>query len=136
MSSSELKKIKVKCIRCPKGCDIEVKIHEDGTLEVEGNECPLGKEYAEQEAKMPKRVIFTTVRIKGARYPRLPIRTKEPIPKEKVFEAVLEAKEVEVEAPIEIGEVIIDNVAGTGVPFIAERSMEKVIKIEGNYERK
>ncbi len=136
MSSSEWKRIKVKCIRCPKGCDLEVKIYKDGKLEVEGNECSLGREYAEQEAKEPKRVIFTTVKIRGARYPRLPIRTKEPIPKEKVFEAVLEAKEVEVEAPIKIGEVILDNVAGTGVPFIAERSMEKVRRIERNYERK
>ncbi len=134
--SSGSREIKVKCVRCPKGCDITVKVSEGKVLEISGNGCPLGVEYAKQEAIDPRRVVCTTIKILGARYPRLPVRTKDPVPKDKIFEVISALRGIVVEAPIKGGQVILEDVAGTGVPIIAERSMERVSKNGRSDERK
>jgi CxxC motif-containing protein len=41
-------------------------------------------------------------------------------------EAMSEVREVTVSAPVEVNDVIIENIAGTGVRLIASRSMEHI----------
>lgn len=118
-------KTEILCIKCPKGCLLRITI---GTNEVkvEGNECPLGERYGIEEIKNPKRIVTSTVRILNARYPRLPVRTSEPVPKEKIKEVINNLKNVVVKAPVKKGQIIVQNVANTGVDIIAERDMERV----------
>ena len=126
IKSEIVKEGQIICIKCPRGCYMNYKVFSDGSMEVTGNLCPLGKKYAEEEIRNPMRVIFTTVRIIGARWPRLPVRTEKPIPKSKIFEVINELKDIVVEAPVKKGQIILENVAGTGVNVISERSMEKI----------
>ena len=56
--------IRLTCIECPLGCDIEVQ-KENGELKITGNSCPRGKLYATNEVTCPKRVLTTTVRCEG-----------------------------------------------------------------------
>ena len=42
------------------------------------------------------------------------VKTKEDIPKEKIFACVQALRGIEVQAPVHIGDVILENVAGTG----------------------
>lgn len=115
----------VLCIRCPRGCELHIRKKSE-EIEVKGYGCQLGKEYGRKEACNPKRVVSSTVRIMHARYPRLPVRTKEAIPKHKI-QAVIRALEgVTVKAPVSRGAVILEEIVGTGVPVIAERNMEAI----------
>ncbi len=112
----------VLCIRCPKGCRLKLKIGDK--VVVEGQECKLGEEYGRKEASSPQRVVPSTVKIIGARYPRLPVRSEKGVPMNKVEEVIDELKGVEVIAPMKKGAVIVENVADTSVDIIAERGME------------
>lgn len=111
------------CILCPRGCSLKVQVEDGEVLSVKNNECEKGIRYANDEVKNPKRTLTTTVRIRGAKLPLLPVRTKEPIPKGKIFEAMKVLAEVEPEAPVAVGQVVYHNILDTGVDVIATRDM-------------
>jgi len=112
----------VLCIRCPKGCRLRLKIGDE--VIVEGQECKLGVEYGRKEASSPERVVPSTVKITGARFPRLPVRSEKGVPMNKIEEIIDELRGIEVKAPVKKGAVIVENVADTSVDIIAERDME------------
>jgi len=107
------------CIVCPKGCHL--KVDEDFT--VTGNDCARGEEYGRDELENPLRVVTSTVRIKGAAHRRCPVKTKSAIPKRFIFDAMQLLNAVELTSPIEEGHVVIDDVCGTGIPFVTTRSL-------------
>ena len=112
------------CINCPLGCMLTVTKENDGTVIVTGNTCPRGETYGRTEMTNPKRVVTSTVRIKGQENRVVSVKTAEPIPKGKIGECIEALKEIEVSAPISIGDVIIENVAGTGVNIVATKAIE------------
>lgn len=115
----------VVCVRCPKSCVIEVAVEGGLVRSARGYSCPLGLKYASEEALNPRRVVCTTVRVVGGRYPRLPVRTSMPVPRDRIREVVQSLRGIVVEAPVRRGEVIVRNVAGTGADIIAERDLER-----------
>ncbi|EMT39115.1 Uncharacterized protein with conserved CXXC pairs [Thermoanaerobacter thermohydrosulfuricus WC1] len=117
----ELKEIT--CIVCPLGCRIQVEMERGEIKSVKGYSCSRGLEYAKNEVTMPKRTITTSVRAIGGHLPLLSVRTKEPVPKEKIQEIMLELAKVEVKAPVKIGDVVVKNILGTGVDIIATRNL-------------
>jgi CxxC motif-containing protein len=114
------------CIVCPMGCHLEVTedINNKDGYKVEGNKCPRGKEYGINEMVNPTRVLTTTIKINNAPLKRLPVKTDGVIPKTKIFECMEIINKVEVSAPINMGEVIIKDILGTGVDVVASRSMK------------
>jgi len=108
------------CIVCPNGCRMTV----DDAGHVTGNTCVRGERYAVKESTHPTRVLTTTVRLEGATLVRLPVKTREDIPKEKLFCAMRALNGVTVKAPVRRGDVVLENVAGTGVDVIACRDAE------------
>lgn len=111
------------CICCPRGCHLVVNTD---TNSVTGNFCPRGAKYGLQEVTNPTRVLTSTVRIEGANLPMCPVKSKDPIPKGKIFEAMEEINEIRLVAPVHIGDVVKANLAGTGVDLISTRDMEKI----------
>jgi len=109
------------CIVCPIGCHMEVDIEND--YKVTGNQCGRGPLYAKEELTAPKRVVTSTIKIKGGIYNRVPIKTRDPIPKELVFECMKEINKLEVNSPVRMGEVVLEDVLGTGVDIVATRDM-------------
>ena len=109
------------CIECPKGCRLTI----DENLNVTGNTCIRGKNYAINEVTCPKRIVTSTVVIKSELVSRLPVMTENDIPKEKMFDIVKELEKVRVVAPVKCRDVIVENVCGTGVNIIATRTIEK-----------
>ena len=103
------------CITCPRGCHLSV----DENLNVTGNSCPRGALYAKAELTHPVRMVTSSVNITSKIESRLPVKTKEPIPKELIFKVMDEIYKVSVKAPIKIGDVIIKDVLGTGVDIVA-----------------
>ena len=109
------------CINCPRGCKISVNTE---TLEVTGNLCPRGKDYGIAEVTNPLRVITSTCVLKGAALPRISCKTDRPIPKGKIFEIMEEINKARVTVPVKAGDVIIENVLGTGANVIATKTAE------------
>jgi CxxC motif-containing protein len=118
-----VEKRKLICVSCPVGCELEVTLDNDEIVEVEGNTCKLGLDYAEQEIFDPRRMVASTVKVKNGYHPLVPVYTEKPVPKPKIFDVLAEIRKVEVEAPIKINDVIIENVVGTGINVIASRDL-------------
>lgn len=122
---SEQKKTKILCIRCPKGCELEVS-KQKNDLKVKGNECRIGIDYAIEEIKNPRRIVSSTIKIINSNYPRLPVRTKDSVPKNKIKKVIEEIKGKTIKPPVKKNQIIIKNIAKTGSDLIAERNMERV----------
>ena len=106
------------CIVCPRGCNLVVKFGEDGSIvEILGNACKRGITYAENECTHPKRTVTSTVRCADGRI--VAVKTADVIPKERVFDAMREINACRPDGEIRIGDVIIENVADTGVAVVA-----------------
>lgn len=114
------------CISCPVGCTMQVS--HDGTelIEVEGNTCKRGIEYARAELSDPRRMVTSTVKVRGASHTLLPVYTAAPIPKPLIFQLLAELRTVEVQAPVEPGQVILENVLGTGTSILASRRVNSL----------
>ncbi len=106
------------CINCPMGCSLEVAKAADGTLAVTGNLCPRGETYARQEVTAPVRMVTGLVRVKGTRRP-LCVKTKTAVPKGRIADVLAALASMEVEPPVALGDVVIADVCGTGVPVVA-----------------
>ena len=113
------------CIGCPMGCPVVVEMEGETVVSVKGNTCPRGERYARKEVTDPTRIVTSTVKVKGGIERLVPVKTKEDIPKERIFACVQALKGIEVQAPVHIGDVILENVAGTGVAIVATRNVEK-----------
>ena len=112
------------CIGCPLGCRLELDEDEHGdVVEVRGSSCRRGDRYAVQEHTEPRRSLTTTVGIDGAYWPRLPVKTNGTIPKQAMLEACRALREVVVQAPVRLGDVVVADLLGTGVDVVATRDM-------------
>ena len=99
------------CIVCPRGCTLEVSLSEGGeVLGVVGNACKRGLKYAEDECTHPMRTVTSTVRCEDGKI--VAVKTTDTVPKEKVFEVMREINLFRASPLVDIGEVIIENVAG------------------------
>lgn len=107
------------CIMCPNGCHL----HVDKDLNVTGNKCPRGVAYAKAEVTHPTRVVTSTVRINSKELRVCPVKTKDPIPKEKIFDIMAAIDQVHLKTPVHIGDVIIHDVCGTGIDVVATREI-------------
>lgn len=112
---------KITCIICPLGCALEVDaMHQ----RVKGHSCKRGEIYGLEEVIAPKRVITTTVKLIGSRYPMVPVKTNGAIPKNLNFKCMDLLKTIEIKAPVRVGDVIIENVLGTGINVVATRTIK------------
>lgn len=124
---SERNEQKFICVSCPLGCGLTVTLDDSGEIQkVEGNTCPRGESYARSEVKDPRRVFASTVRVKGGKLPVCPVRSKTPAPKGKLFGIAEAVAELEVNAPVKIGQVLIHNVCNTDVDIVASRDLAAV----------
>ena len=113
------------CTACPIGCRLIA--YRDETSEngfrIEGNTCKLGINYAITEITDPRRILTSTVKIINATHKRLPVRTKEAIPKNKIFQCMDEINQIEISHTVKMGVILIANIAETGIDLISSRDM-------------
>lgn len=113
------------CIGCPMGCRLSLEsdpLAPKG-YRVSGCGCPRGEDYAIKEVTAPTRMLTSTVRIEGARLPRLPVRTSAAIPKERLGECMALLGGLTEHSPVIMGQVLVRDLFGTGVDLIASRSL-------------
>lgn len=109
------------CITCPQGCHLTV--HPDHDYAVSGNSCPRGAEYGKSELLHPVRVLTSTVRLEGGPGPRLNVKSSRPIPKELLFRAMEEVNRVVAVCPVRAGDVLMENLCGTGISLVAAKTV-------------
>ena len=114
-----MEKKELTCIGCPLGCQVTVEMDGDIIRNISGYTCSRGKIYAEKEVTNPTRIVTSTVRVTGGERASVSVKTKEDIPKSKIFEVVKALRYVNVKAPVKIGDIIEENIAGTGVAIVA-----------------
>lgn len=113
----------ITCINCPVGCRMTVQLSDSGEyLSVSGNTCPRGAKYARQECTAPERVITAVIPAEGSATP-LSVKTKQPVPKKMIFDVMAELRKVRVSPPVQIGQVIVENILGTGSDIVATRNL-------------
>jgi len=111
------------CIGCPMGCQLTATIENGVVTAVTGNTCPRGDAYARKECVAPARTITGTVRCLNGERNVVSVRTRGEVPKEKIFAVAEALRHAAVTAPVAIGDVVIANVAGTGVDVVATKNM-------------
>lgn len=111
------------CIGCPLGCALKVTMENGEVASVTGNTCKRGNEYARKEVTHPTRIVTSTVCVEGGAIPMVSVRTQNDIPKEKIFDVMKCVNELRVQAPIHIGDVLLTNIAETGVNLVATKEV-------------
>lgn len=100
-----------------------VELESGQVVRVSGNTCKRGEVYAQKEVTNPTRIVTSTVRVKNGQADMVSVKTSKDVPKGMVFACVEALKGVQVEAPVCIGDVIVANVAGTGVDMVATKDV-------------
>ena len=113
--------MKMLCINCPKGCELDVEKNGDDVV-VTGHACPRGEAYGKAELVNPTRMVTGLVRVAGMRKP-LPVKTKTAVPKAKINDVLFALSQTTVQLPVKIGDVIVPDVAGTGVDVVATANL-------------
>lgn len=111
------------CIGCPMGCPLTVEMNNGEVISVAGNTCKRGDVYARKELTNPTRIVTSSVIVENGSLAAVSVKTIEDIPKGKIFDCMKALKGVKVQAPVHIGDVIVANVAGTGVDIIATKNV-------------
>lgn len=121
-----MKRKELICIGCPLGCNLTVEMDGGQVVSVSGNTCKRGDDYARKELTDPRRIVTSTVPVAGGNLPVVSVKTASDIPKGKIRECLCALKGVTLTAPVQIGDVIVENVADTGVDVIATKSISAV----------
>ena len=108
------------CIVCPRGCRLTI----DDNMNVTGNTCPRGKEYAISEVTNPVRTITSSVRVTNREDLLVSVKTNGAIPKGKIFQVMAEINKIGVKAPCKIGQVVLSNVLDLGVDIVITKNID------------
>ncbi len=125
MSDNVIETLKFNCTTCPSECllSVEVEHNADGNVaavhSVTGNSCPRGDKFAHQELTCPMRVLTTTVAVSSGDEALLPVRTAEAIPLELHAQAMALIRGLVINAPIRMGDVVLENLLDTNINLIA-----------------
>ena len=110
------------CIVCPMGCQLQVELDGEKVVSVSGNTCPRGKQYAIDECTHPMRTITSTARTENGEV--IPVKTNRTIPKELMFDCMKELNKAVVKLPAHIGDVVVENILGTGADIVVTANMD------------
>lgn len=115
--------IELICVSCPKGCHLNITREGDTFTQIIAG-CKRGEDYAKQELCDPRRMVATTVKVKGGIHPLVPVATAAPFPKPQIELLLVELRQVEISAPVHMGQVVLHHALGTEVDVIASRSLD------------
>jgi len=119
-----IKEKEITCIVCPIGCKIIVKTDGSFCEILSGNKCKRGVEYAISEALDPRRMLTTSVLVNNGDWPLVSVKSSKPVPKEKIFSILKEIQKTKINAPVTTGQIIINNVASTGIDIVATKTIK------------
>jgi len=114
---------KLICITCPAGCTLELTVDGSTILGGAGNQCKRGLEYAAHELSDPRRMVTSSVKVRGGVHPLVPVYTEAAIPKPRIFDLLALLRGIELSAPVKSGQLILENALGSGINVVASRDL-------------
>lgn len=111
------------CISCPIGCHLTAEWESEEDISISGNKCNRGEVYGREEILAPKRVVTATVAVDSELMARVPVKTDQALLKEHIDPLLEKLYSLRLNPPVACGDVVIDNVAETGVKVVATRSI-------------
>lgn len=114
------------CIGCPLGCNVTAELDGTEIKNITGNTCPRGADYVTKELTDPRRIVTSLVRVTDGELPVVSVKTASDIPKDKIRDCIRALKDVELPAPVQVGDVVLENVCGTGINVVATKTIERV----------
>ena len=112
------------CIICPNGCRIAVEYEGTNIKNIQGDECPKGRDYVENEITNPLRVFTGSVLVESGDFSLVSVKTHVPIPKKYLKKVGEITRRIKAEAPIEIGQIIASNLLGEDIDLVATRKIK------------
>lgn len=116
-----MEKRELTCIGCPMGCALTVSLEAGKVVSVEGYTCKRGRDYGEKECTNPMRTVTSSVPVTGGAIAMVSVKTASDIPKGKIQECMEAIHTATAQAPVHLGDVILTNIADTGVNLIATK---------------
>jgi CxxC motif-containing protein len=113
------------CVVCPIGCEIDVVHDGSRIISMEGNKCEKSVEFVSQELVEPMRILTTTVRIEGSRWPVIPVRTDKSVPKQLFPRIMRQLRHIKLQAPVNMLDLVVKDIVGTGANIVATRTMPR-----------
>jgi CxxC motif-containing protein len=113
------------CVVCPIGCEIDVVHDGSKIISMEGNKCEKSQEFVSQELIEPMRILTTTIRIEGSRWPVIPVRTDKAVPKRLFPRIMRRLRRIKLQAPVSMLDMVVKDVLGTGADIIAARTLPR-----------
>ena len=104
----------ITCIICPRGCPMTATVTESGVT-VTGNACPKGQQYAVDECTNPVRTVTATVRVANRKDTMVSVKTDRPVAKDRMMEVMAALRGITVDAPLAIGDKVLENVCGADI---------------------
>lgn len=123
MSEKEMETRNLTCIGCPMGCSVRVQIRGNEIIDISGNSCIRGEQYARSEVTSPTRTVTSSVAVTGGELARVSCKTSEAIPKDKIRECMNTIHSITVSAPVHIGDVLCPGICGTEADLIATKNV-------------
>lgn len=130
MSKNATETLQFNCTTCPSECLLTVEVERDANgavaevRSVTGNNCPRGNKFAHQELTCPMRVLTTTVTVSGGDEALLPVRTAEAIPLALHAQTMTLIRDLVVNAPIRMGDVVLEDLLGTNIDLVASMDID------------
>ena len=107
------------CNRCRFGCVLTITYDEHAQVtSIGGNTCERGYEYASEESQHPTTRIAGTEKVAGCSDP-VRVRSSAPIGHDHLLDAFEELRAFRVDLPVYDGEVLISNIANSGVDVVS-----------------
>lgn len=110
------------CGLCPVSCELEARRH-GGDLEIRGNQCEKGVDFAREEILHPKRNLATSVPLAGTDSRMVSVRLSAPVPRTMMGPVLAEISRLRPRSPIRRGDILLRDVSGTGADVIATRTL-------------
>ncbi len=111
------------CIICPNGCRIKVEYEGMDIKNIKGDECPKGKDYVKNEIINPLRVFTGSVLVESGDFSLLSVKTTSLIPKKYLKKIGEITRQLKVEAPVEIGQIVASNLLDNNIDLVATRKV-------------
>ena len=120
-----MREVTMCCTTCPPGCALTVTIDDKGNIaSVQGNNCHRGEIFAQGEWTDPVRTLTSTVFVVlNGKEHLIPVKTQKPISKKKMNQAMEEINSLIIKHPVVMGDVLLDDLAGTGVNLLACKTL-------------
>lgn len=110
------------CILCPRGCHLQI---DETTLQVSHHNCKRGEAYAKSELVRPVRVLTTTVSVRSLSHSRCSVKSDRPLDKSLLFACMKVINAFTAAAPIHMGDILIENICGSGCNIVATAEILK-----------